>query len=162
MSRGGVIGHRSQEPLVESLRSAGLRTTAARLAVLEALRRQPHADTETITHQVRVELGTVSTQAVYNVLAALLEAGLVRRIEPAGSAALYELRVGDNHHHILCRNCGAVVDVDCAVGRQPCLTPSETHGYVLDEAEVTHWGVCPECHAVAPDSLASPGQGLEL
>jgi Fur family ferric uptake transcriptional regulator len=116
---------------------------------LVALRRHPHADTETIIRQVRGELGTVSTQAIYNVLAALLDAGLLRRIEPAGSAALYELRVGDNHHHILCRTCGAVVDVDCAVGRQPCLTPSETHGYVLDEAEVTHWGKCPECHAMS-------------
>ena len=138
---------RSRETLVEALRSAGLRATAPRLAVLAALRRQPHADTDTVIRHARAELGTVSTQAVYNVLAALVEVGLVRRIEPAGSVALYELRVGDNHHHVVCRKCGAVDDVDCAVGRRPCLTPSEAHGYLLDEAEVTYWGICPACQA---------------
>ena len=138
---------RSRETLVEALRSAGLRATAPRLAVLAALRRQPHADTDTVIRHARAELGTVSTQAVYNVLAALVEVGLVRRIEPAGSVALYELRVGDNHHHVVCRKCGAVDDVDCAVGRRPCLTPSEAHGYLLDEAEVTYWGICPACQS---------------
>ncbi len=116
-----------------------------RLAVLIALGRPPHAETDTVTRHVRANLGTVSTQAVYNVLAALALAGVVRRIEPAGSVALYELRVGDNHHHVVCRCCGAVADVDCAVGRRPCLTPSDVHGYLLDEAEVTYWGICPEC-----------------
>lgn len=139
----------SREAFVEALRGAGLRATAVRLAVLGALLHRPHAGTETVLRCVRAELGTVSTQAVYNVLAALVQAGLVRRIEPAGSVALYELRVGDNHHHVVCRRCGAVVDVDCAVGRRPCLTPLETHGYLLDEAEVTYWGICPSCQAAS-------------
>jgi Fur family transcriptional regulator, stress-responsive regulator len=128
-----------------ALRAAGLRVTGPRLGVLQALRTAPHSDTDTVIRLVRDELGAVSAQAVYNVLAALVEAGLVRRIEPAGSPARYEVRVGDNHHHIVCRVCGATTDVDCAVGRRPCLTPSETHGYVLDEAEVTFWGLCPDC-----------------
>ena len=139
--------NRSREAFVQALRAAGLRATPPRLAVLTALSRQPHADTDSVIRHARAELGTVSTQAVYNVLAALVEAGLVRRIQPAGSVALYELRVGDNHHHIVCRTCGAVADVDCAVRRQPCLTPLETHGYLLDEAEVTYWGTCPACQA---------------
>jgi Fe2+ or Zn2+ uptake regulation protein len=135
----------TREDLVALVRSAGLRVTASRVAVLLVLSRRPHADTETVIRHVRAELGSVSPQAAYNVLAAFVEAGLVRRIEPAGSAALYELRVADNHHHVVCRQCGAVQDVDCAVGRRPCLTPSDTHGYVLDEAEVTYWGTCPAC-----------------
>jgi Fur family ferric uptake transcriptional regulator len=128
-----------------ALRAAGLRVTAPRLAVLRVLQRRPHADTDAITSLVRGELGAVSAQAVYNVLGALVVAGLVRRIEPAGSPALYEVRVGDNHHHAVCRRCGATTDVDCLVNRRPCLTPSETHGYLLDEAEVTFWGLCPDC-----------------
>ncbi len=135
----------SRETFVAALRSAGLRTTGPRLATLNALELRPHADTDTLIRHVRAELGTVSAQAVYNVLATLVQAELVRRIEPAGSSALYELRVGDNHHHVVCRLCGAVADVDCAVGYRPCLTPSETHGYLLDEAEVTYWGYCPSC-----------------
>lgn len=130
----------------KALRATGLRVTAPRLGVLLALKSAPHSDTDTIIRLVRDDLGAVSTQAVYNVLAALVEVGLVRRIEPAGSAARYEVRVGDNHHHIVCRACGATTDVDCAVGRRPCLTPSETRGFVLDEAEVTFWGLCPECN----------------
>lgn len=140
----------TREDLVDVVRAAGLRVTASRLAVLRALERCPHADTETVIRLVRSELGSVSPQAVYNVLAAFVEAGLVRRIEPAGSAALYELRVADNHHHVVCRRCGAVQDVDCALGRRPCLTPSDAHGYLLDEAEVTYWGMCPECQAGTP------------
>lgn len=128
-----------------ALRATGLRVTAPRLGVMAALRSRPHSDTDTIIGMVRQELGAVSAQAVYNVLAALVEVGLVRRIEPAGSPARYEVRVGDNHHHIVCRACGATTDVDCAVGRRPCLTPSETGGYILDEAEVTFWGLCPDC-----------------
>jgi Fur family ferric uptake transcriptional regulator len=151
------MGH-SEEMGMVALRSAGLRATAARLAVLAALYRQPHSDTDTVIRHVRVELGTVSNQAVYNVLAALAHAGLVRRIEPAGSVALYELRVGDNHHHIVCRRCGAVVDIDCAVGRRPCLRPSETHGYALDEAEVTYWGTCPRCVALPATTKDQDGK----
>jgi len=113
--------------------------------VLQALQQRPHADTDTVMRLVRAELGSVSPQAIYNVLAALVETGLVRRIEPAGSPALHELRVADNHHHVVCRRCGATADVDCVVNRRPCLTPSEAHGYLLDEAEVTFWGLCPSC-----------------
>jgi len=139
----------SREDLVDLVRSAGLRVTASRVAVLLVLSRCPHADTDTVIHQVRDELGSVSPQAVYNALAIFVEAGLLRRIEPAGSVALYELRVADNHHHVVCRKCAAVQDVDCAVGRRPCLTPSDTHGYLLDEAEVTYWGICPACQSHA-------------
>lgn len=147
MTRAATGRGPSKEAFAEALRGAGLRATAVRLAALAALLHHPHADTDTVVRYVRAELGTVSTQAVYNVLAALVEAGLVHRIEPAGSVALYELRVGDNHHHVVCRRCGAVADVDCALGRRPCLTPSEAHGYLLDEAEVTYWGICPDCQA---------------
>lgn len=138
-------GERRATHATEQLRAAGLRVTAARLAVVRVLERHPHADAESIIAEVRGELGTVSHQTVYGVLQALVEAGLARRIEPAGSPGRYELRVGDNHHHTVCRSCGATVDVDCVVGERPCLTPSETHGYLLDEAEVTFWGLCPAC-----------------
>ncbi|MEU3626726.1 transcriptional repressor [Amycolatopsis coloradensis] len=127
------------------LRAVSLRVTRPRLAVLAALREHPHADTETVIARVRSELPTVSHQAIYDVLRALTEAGLVRRIQPAGALARYESRVGDNHHHVVCRSCGAIEDVDCAVGPAPCLTASNDHGYVIDEAEVVFWGVCPEC-----------------
>lgn len=137
----------SHQELAERVRAAGLRVTAPRLAVLGVLSRMPHADTDMVIREVRGDLGSVSPQAIYNVLAAYVEAGLVRRIEPAGSAALYELRVGDNHHHVVCRVCAAVQDVDCVVHRRPCLTPSNAHGYILDEAEVTFWGICPACQA---------------
>jgi Fur family ferric uptake transcriptional regulator len=127
------------------LRSAGLRVTQPRLAVLRALARHQHADTETVATATRAALGRVSTQAVYDVLRALTTAGLARRIEPAGSPARFELRVGDNHHHVVCRSCGVIADVDCAVGERPCLDASQTHGFVIDEAEVTYWGTCPAC-----------------
>jgi Fur family transcriptional regulator, stress-responsive regulator len=130
---------------VDLLRGAGLRVTQPRVAVLGALAEAPHAAVETITTATRTVLGTVSTQAVYDVLRALTEAGLTRRIEPAGSPARFELRVGDNHHHVVCRVCGSIADVDCAVGERPCLTASEAHGFVIDEAEVTYWGICPDC-----------------
>lgn len=133
--------------LASLVRTAGLRLTATRLAVLRALARRPHAGTESIIDDVREQLGSVSPQTVYSVLSAFVEAGIVRRIEPAGSAALHELRVGDNHHHVVCRRCGAAADIDCAVDARPCLTPSETHGYLLDEAEVIFWGICPTCQA---------------
>jgi len=127
------------------LRGVDLRVTRPRVAVLAAVYDHPHADTDTIIGAVRGEIGDVSTQAVYDVLRALSTAGLVRRIEPAGSVARYESRVGDNHHHVVCRSCGAISDVDCATGDTPCLTASDDHGYVIDEAEVTYWGLCPSC-----------------
>jgi len=131
------------------LRGADLRVTRPRLAVLTAVQGRPHADTGAIVEAARAELGEVSVQAVYDVLRALSEAGLVRRIEPPGSVARYELRVGDNHHHVVCRRCGAIADVDCAVGTTPCLTASDHHGFAIDEAEVVYWGRCPECLAAA-------------
>jgi Fur family transcriptional regulator, stress-responsive regulator len=129
------------------LRSAALRVTRPRLAVLSAVHDHPHADTSSIIDVVRADLGEVSHQAVYDVLDALTLAGLVRRIQPSGSVARYESRVADNHHHIVCRSCGAVADVDCAVGVAPCLTASQDHGFVIDEAEVIYWGLCPGCSA---------------
>jgi Fur family ferric uptake transcriptional regulator len=129
------------------LRGRSLRATRPRVAVLGAVYANPHADTAAIIDSVRTELGEVSTQAVYDVLRALTDTGLVRRIQPPGSVARYESRIGDNHHHVVCRSCGAIADVDCAVGAAPCLTPSDDHGYLILEAEVTHWGVCPACSA---------------
>ena len=137
------------EPL---LRGAGLRVTRPRVAVLDTVHRLPHADTDTIIGAARRELPGVSHQAVYDVLRALTTAGLVRRIQPSGSVARYESRVGDNHHHVVCRSCGAIGDVDCAVGETPCLTAEQTHGFVLDEAEVTYWGTCPACQRRAAQS----------
>lgn len=131
----------------EQLRSVGLRVTAPRVAVLNMVSRNPHSDADEVAAAVRTELGSVSTQAVYDVLKACVGAGLLRRIEPAGSPARYETRTGDNHHHLVCRGCGSVVDVDCVVGSAPCLTPSDSGGFVVDEAEVTFWGMCPRCHA---------------
>lgn len=127
------------------LRDAALRVTRPRMAVLSAVHTHPHADTDSIIGVVRTELGGVSHQAVYDVLRALTIAGLLRRIEPPGSVARYEARVGDNHHHVVCRSCGAIADVDCAVGPAPCLTPSDAHGFVVDEAEVVYRGLCPGC-----------------
>jgi Fe2+ or Zn2+ uptake regulation protein len=129
----------------EQLRANGLRVTAPRLAVLDVLADGGHLGVDEIADRVRRRLGSVSTQAVYDVLSALTLAGLARRIEPAGSPALFETRVGDNHHHVVCRGCGTTADVDCAVGKRPCLDPSQAHGFVLDEAEVTYWGLCPRC-----------------
>jgi Fur family ferric uptake transcriptional regulator len=140
------------------LRAAGLRVTRPRLAVLGAVHRHPHADTYALIGAVREDLGAVSQQAVYDVLHALTVAGLVRRIQPSGSVARYEARVGDNHHHVVCRSCGAVADVDCAVGAMPCLTASEDHGFRIDEAEVIYWGVCPDC-SIASSSEPIPTHG---
>lgn len=131
--------------LEQLLRGADLRVTRPRLAVLAAVHAHPHADTDALIGAVRTELGVVSHQAVYDVLRALTTAGLVRRIQPAGSVARYESRVGDNHHHVVCRSCGAIADVDCAVGDTPCLTAAEDHGFSIEEAEVVYWGVCSEC-----------------
>ncbi|WP_236056448.1 Fur family transcriptional regulator [Mycobacterium sp. SM1] len=129
------------------LRMAGLRVTRPRIAVLEAVRAHPHADTDTILGAVRSVLPEVSRQGVYDVLHALTGAGLIRRIQPAGFVARYESRVGDNHHHVVCRSCGAIADADCAVGAAPCLIPSDDYGFDLDEAEVFYWGLCPDCSA---------------
>jgi Fur family transcriptional regulator, stress-responsive regulator len=129
----------------QTLRGAALRVTRPRLAVLNAVHDQPHADTDSIIAAVRAEAGEVSHQAVYDVLRVLTGAGLVRRIQPAGSVARYEARVGDNHHHVVCRSCGAIADVECAVGHTPCLTASDDHGFSVDEAEVFYWGICSGC-----------------
>jgi Fe2+ or Zn2+ uptake regulation protein len=127
------------------LRGAGMRVTRSRVAVLTAVHAHPHADTESILGAVRRDLPKVSHQAVYDCLHALTSARLVRRIEPSGSAARYEARVGDNHHHVVCRSCGAVADIDCAVGAAPCLHASDDNGFIIDEAEVVFWGRCPAC-----------------
>lgn len=128
------------------LKQAGLRVTAQRMAILDLLREtRGHLSVERVTDLARRRLGTMSQQAVYDALGALVSAGLARRIEPAGSPALFESRVADNHHHVVCRRCGAVADIDCAVGSAPCLEVSDTHGFLLDEAEITFWGLCPDC-----------------
>jgi Fe2+ or Zn2+ uptake regulation protein len=137
------------------LRSAALRVTRPRVAVLAAVHDHPHAETDSIIGVVREDAGEVSHQAVYDVLRALTAAGLVRRIQPMGSVARYEARVGDNHHHVVCRSCGAIADVDCAVGYTPCLTAVDDSGYEIGEAEVIYWGRCPDC--VAATSVASGG-----
>jgi Fur family transcriptional regulator, stress-responsive regulator len=129
------------------LRAVSLRVTRPRLAVLAALWDHPHVDTHRVIELVRDDHPTVSHQAIYDVLQVLTEFGLVRRIQPAGATARYESRVRDNHHHVVCRACGAIADVDCAVGKAPCLTGSDDHGYVIDEAEVVYWGTCPDCTA---------------
>lgn len=131
------------------VRDASLRVTRPRVAVLSAVYDHPHADTESLIGAVRADLGEVSRQAVYDVLRALTAARLVRLIEPPGSVARYEARVGDNHHHVVCRTCGVIADVDCAVGDTPCLTASDDHGFQIDEAEVVYWGRCPDCAAAA-------------
>jgi len=131
--------------LEQVLRGAGLRVTRPRLAVLAAVREIPHADTDSLIGAVRRALPEVSHQAVYDSLRVLSDAGLVRRIQPPGSVARYEGRVGDNHHHLVCRTCGAIVDVDCAVGETPCLTAADDHGFDVDEAEVIFWGLCRDC-----------------
>lgn len=139
------------------LRAAGLRVTAPRLAVLAVLAEATdHPDVDDITGRVRTRLGSVSVQAVYDVLDALTGAGLVRRIEPAGSPARFEARVGDNHHHLVCRSCGNATDVDCAVGLRPCLEPSDLAGFVIDEAEVTYWGLCPACQTTTAKGTVTP------
>ncbi|MFC4242512.1 Fur family transcriptional regulator [Gryllotalpicola reticulitermitis] len=132
------------------LRDAGLRVTRPRLAVFGAVCRNPHSDTDTLISAARAELPEVSHQAVYDTLHALTQARLVRKIQPQGSLARYEARVGDNHHHAVCRSCGAVEDVDCAVGEAPCLAPSDSHGFQIETAEVVYWGLCPACAAAEP------------
>ena len=137
------------------LRDHGLRVTRPRLAVLDVLTAGGHLEVEEITRLVRERLASVSTQGVYDVLGALSRAGLARRIEPAGSPARFEARVGDNHHHVVCRSCGAIEDVDCVAGQRPCLDPSTGHGFEVDEAEVTFWGLCPACQRARRDDRAA-------
>lgn len=152
----------AESELERMLRDASLRVTRPRLAVLGAVHQHAHADTATVIDTVRADLGDVSTQAVYDVLHALTASGLVRRIQPEGSVARYEARVGDNHHHVVCRSCGAIADVDCAVGHAACLTPNDDHGFVIDEAEVVYWGLCPECQSQArltEQSTSEPSRG---
>lgn len=133
------------------LREANLRVTAPRVAILDALEAHPHADADTVLRSVHASYGNVSTQTVYDALHAMTSHGIIRRIEPAGRSALYERRVGDNHHHLVCRRCGTIVDIPCAVGDTPCLTAAHeselSEGFDIDEAEVTYWGVCAECRA---------------
>ena len=133
----------------DALRRAGLRVTASRVAVLSALGEGEHMAADQVAQRARDRIGTISTQAVYDVLGALARAGLVRRVEPAGSPARYETRVDDNHHHVVCRSCGAITDIDCVVGEPPCLLPADAAGFVIDEAEVTFWGVCPACQTAS-------------
>ncbi|MGV9711393.1 Fur family transcriptional regulator [Gordonia sp. NPDC003424] len=140
----------------EQLRAAGLRVTAPRLAVLEILHDHPHETAEYVAAGVRDQLGAVSTQTVYDVLRACAERGLLRRIEPAGSPVRYETRTADNHHHLICRSCGEIVDIDCADGVAPCLAPDRDHGYLIDEAEVTFWGLCPTCRQAQARPSAPP------
>jgi Fe2+ or Zn2+ uptake regulation protein len=146
--------------LERMLRGASLRVTRPRVAVLAAVYEHPHADTNSILGLVSADLGAVSQQTVYDVLRVLTAAGLVRQIQPPGSVARYESRVGDNHHHLVCRSCGAIADVDCAVGTAPCLTATDHHGYAIDEAEVVYWGLCPGCSPITSlNTPSDPGRG---
>ena len=138
------------------LRRHGVQVTAQRLAVVAAVSDRPHATADDVARAVRAEIGVISRQAVYDALAILADKGLIRRIQPAGSPARYEDRTGDNHHHLICRSCGRTVDIDCAVGAAPCLTPADDAGYEIDEAEVIYWGRCPECRARTP--IRSPAE----
>lgn len=131
------------------LREHGVQVTAQRISVLRAVSGRPHCTADDVTKDVRAEIGAISRQAVYDALGLLADKGLIRRIQPAGSPALFEDRVGDNHHHVICRDCGKTVDVDCAVGETPCLSAADDSGYRIDEAEVIYWGICPECLAAA-------------
>ena len=140
----------------QTLRANGLRVTAPRLAVLAAARAGDHATVRDIAGAARRQIGSISTQAVYDALAALERAGLVARIEPAGSPARFETRVGDNHHHVVCRTCGAVADVECEIGEAPCLQARASHGFVIDQADVTYWGLCPGCQRSAAGDLHAP------
>jgi Fur family transcriptional regulator, stress-responsive regulator len=149
------------------LRSAGLRVTRPRVAVLAEVDAHPHTGADAIAAGARARLGSLSMQAVYDVLHALTAAGLLRRIEPAGSVARFEVQTGDNHHHLVCRSCGAIVDVECAVGPAPCMRASDDAGYLVDEAEVTYWGLCPDCQtrdaapaaSVINERISSPLNG---
>lgn len=151
--------------LADSLRRHGVQVTAQRLAVLAAVSRRPHGTADDVVRDVRAEIGAISRQAVYDALAVLADKGLIRRIQPAWSPARFEGRAGDNHHHLICRTCGRMVDVDCAVGAAPCLTPASDAGFEVDEAEVIYWGRCPQCRAhttVRPEDAASTAPGPDV
>jgi Fur family ferric uptake transcriptional regulator len=161
MTNVGVLNTGAHDSLADSIRGAGLKVTVPRLAVLRALTGAPHSSADRVFGAVRIELPSTSLQAVYGVLTAFVASGLVRKLEPAGSSALFERRVGDNHHHLVCTRCGAVHDVDCAVGAAPCLVPSDNAGFTVHAAEVTYWGICPDCQVAlaaeaAADSAESP------
>jgi len=143
---------------VELLREHGVTVTAQRVAVLSAVSRLPHSTADEVGEAARREIGSISRQSVYDALGVLVDAGLVRRIQPIGSAARYEDRVGDNHHHVICRGCGALADVDCAVGSAPCLTASDDRGFVIDEADVAYWGWCPDCQLTIDQRITGRGQ----
>ena len=138
------------------LRQHGVQVTAQRLAIMRALSERPHATADDLADDVRAVIGTISRQAVYDSLGVLVEKDLIRRIQPAGSAARFEDRVGDNHHHLICRSCGTMFDIDCAVGSVPCLTADDDHGFEIDEAEVVYWGRCPTCRNGSPTSSTTP------
>ena len=140
-----------RDELAAALRNGGLRVTAPRLAVLSVVTEGKHMTAEQVAVVARQRVGAISTQAVYDVLDALTRRGFVRRIQPAGSPARYETRVGDNHHHVVCRSCGAITDVDCVIGDPPCVAPADSGGFVIDEAEVTFWGLCPDCQTTPED-----------
>jgi Fur family ferric uptake transcriptional regulator len=144
----------------ELLRQHGIQVTAQRLAVFRAVSASPHTTADAVAEVVRADIGAISLQSVYDALGVLVDEGLVRRIQPAGSPARFEARVGDNHHHLICRVCGRVVDVDCAVGAAPCLTAADSRGYEIDEAEVAYWGRCPECLAQAETAPASDSSAV--
>lgn len=137
------------------LRQHGVQVTAQRLAIMRALSARPHSTADDLADDVRAVIGTISRQAVYDTLGVLVDKNLIRRIQPAGSAARFEDRVGDNHHHLICRSCGSMFDIDCAVGSVPCLTADDDHGFEIDEAEVIYWGRCPTCRNVTPASPTS-------
>lgn len=139
-----------QDDVVDVLRRHGVQVTAQRVAIMNAMAARPHATADELTDEVRAVIGTISRQAVYDTLGVLVDKHLVRRIQPAGSAARYENRVGDNHHHLICRSCATMVDIDCAVGAMPCLTADDDHGFAIDEAEVIYWGYCPTCRQSVP------------
>ena len=155
-----MVSPRTSSSPEQLLRDAGLRITRPRTAVLAALAAHPHSGADAVLDVVRRDLGTVSTQAVYDVLNVLAERGVARRIQPRGSVARYELRTDDNHHHVVCHSCGAVDDVDCATGEAPCLEAATPHGFAIDEAEVTYWGVCPGCQSAAGGAGRANHQGV--
>lgn len=142
--------HAVIRPPVDVLREHGVNPTSQRVAVLSAVASNPHSSADAIADVARNDLGSISRQSVYDALTILVETGILRRIQPIGSPALYESRVGDNHHHLICRECGAVADVDCAVGYRPCLEAANDHGFEIDEADVAYWGRCPDCRTTAP------------
>lgn len=156
MSRIGDMLMVMERTSIENLlRERGLQVTAQRLAVLRSVSADPHCTADAVAESVRSEIGSISKQAVYDALSILSEKGLIRRIQPAGAPALFEDRVGDNHHHVICRTCGSTADVDCATGRRPCLKAADDHGFEIDEAEVIYWGTCPACQRKAKTKPAS-------